>query len=206
MCGIQPSTRFVTPHVPRHRCIQGVGGLGHLGVQFARKMACAPWRLVGARQEHLAQKSERTLHDARHKTRRQHCKSSEAQKFILRPRQAAPQSVLASGLKTRANLWLSESQAIIRSTAYAHLRRTVSFRVSPKSDRDSDTLDFSVLTDVRPMIETLRLQKPRKHTNEDDGKARFRVVLTMTKQLKACGKTEHKPTSRGDLMIHSRNL
>ena len=44
-----------------------------------------------------------------------------------------------------------------------------------------DTLDFSVLTDVRPMIETLPLARAEEaYKRMIDGKARFRMVLTMT--------------------------
>ena len=43
-----------------------------------------------------------------------------------------------------------------------------------------DTLDFSVLTDVRPIIETLPLAKAEEaYKRMMDGKARFRMVLTM---------------------------
>ncbi|HUE53883.1 MAG TPA: hypothetical protein VMO80_16185, partial [Terriglobales bacterium] len=41
-----------------------------------------------------------------------------------------------------------------------------------------DTLAFSVLQDVRPMIETLPLEKaPEAYARMMDGKARFRMVL-----------------------------
>ena len=43
-----------------------------------------------------------------------------------------------------------------------------------------DTLSFSVLQDVRPMIETLPLDKaPEAFARMMDGKARFRMVLVM---------------------------
>jgi len=43
-----------------------------------------------------------------------------------------------------------------------------------------DTLAFSVLQDVRPMIETLPLDKaPEAFARMMDGKARFRMVLVM---------------------------
>jgi propanol-preferring alcohol dehydrogenase len=43
---------------------------------------------------------------------------------------------------------------------------------------NQDTLAFSVLQDVRPMIETLPLDKaPEAFARMMDGKARFRMVL-----------------------------
>ena len=45
---------------------------------------------------------------------------------------------------------------------------------------NQDTLDFSVIQDVRPMIETMPLEKaPEAYARMMDGKARFRMVLTM---------------------------
>jgi len=102
--------------------IQGVGGLGHLGVQFARKMGLRTVAIGGGPDKSTSHRnSERTSTSMpRHKTRRQHCKSSEAQMSSLRPRQAEPQSVACfPALELAANLWLSESQVMpSRSTAY----------------------------------------------------------------------------------------
>ena len=102
--------------------IQGVGGLGHLGVQFARKMGLRTVAIGGGPdKEHLAQKFGAHIYiDAKAKMRRQHCKNSEAPMSSLRPRQAGPQSVACFPvLKFGANLWLSESQAMpSQSTAY----------------------------------------------------------------------------------------
>ncbi len=42
------------------------------------------------------------------------------------------------------------------------------------------TLDFSVLTDVRPMIETMPLEKAfEAYTKMKSGDVKFRMVLTM---------------------------
>jgi propanol-preferring alcohol dehydrogenase len=45
---------------------------------------------------------------------------------------------------------------------------------------NQDTLNFSVIQDVRPMIETMSFEKaPEAYARMMDGKARFRMVLTM---------------------------
>src|SRR6266446_377600 len=97
-------------------------GLATLACSLHEKWACAPWRLVGAPTKSTWHRnSERTSTlMPRHKTRRQHCKSSGAQMSSLRPRQAGPQSVACfPALKLGANLWLSESQVMpSQSTAY----------------------------------------------------------------------------------------
>jgi D-arabinose 1-dehydrogenase-like Zn-dependent alcohol dehydrogenase len=59
--------------------------------------------------------------------------------------------------------------------------RSVVGSLNGRAIETQDTLDFSVLTDVRPMIETLPLAKAKEaYKRMMDGKARFRVVLTMT--------------------------
>jgi propanol-preferring alcohol dehydrogenase len=46
---------------------------------------------------------------------------------------------------------------------------------------NQDTLDFSVLQDVRPIVETMPLvQAAEAYARMMDGKARFRMVLTMS--------------------------
>src|SRR5712671_6859294 len=120
----------------------------------------------------------------RHKTRRQHCKSSEAQMSSLRPRQAGPQSVACfPALRLGANLWLSESQLMpSQSTAYRSSSADGQLSaVSPEDRSRLKTRLISAYSDVRPMIETLPLAKAEEaYKRMMDGKARFRVVLTMT--------------------------
>src|SRR5271154_1019829 len=116
--------RFVTPQVPAIPLPfrEWAGGLGHLGVQFARKMGLRTVAMLEAPTKSTWRRnSERTSTSMpRHKTRRQHCKSSAAQMSSLRPRQAGPQSVACFlALKLVANLRLSESQVMpSQSTAY----------------------------------------------------------------------------------------
>lgn len=59
-------------------------------------------------------------------------------------------------------------------------RRSISGWPSGTSADSEDTLDFSVLADVRPMIETFPLARAAEgYDRMMSGKARFRVVLTM---------------------------
>src|SRR5271155_3401898 len=114
---------FETPHVPATPLpFREWAGLATLACSLHEKWACAPWRLVGAPTKSIWRRNwERTSTSMpRQKTRRQLCKSSEAQMSSLRPRQAGPQSVACSpALKFGANLRLSESQVMpSQSTAY----------------------------------------------------------------------------------------
>ena len=58
--------------------------------------------------------------------------------------------------------------------------RSVIGSLTGRAIETQDTLDFSVLTGVRPMIETLPLDKAEEaYRRMMSGEARFRVVLTM---------------------------
>src|SRR5271170_5081095 len=58
--------------------------------------------------------------------------------------------------------------------------RSVIGSLTGRAIETQDTLDFSVLTDVRPMIETLPLEKAEEaYRRMMSGDARFRMVLTM---------------------------
>jgi len=124
--------------------IQGVGGLGHLGVQFARKMGLRTVAIGGGPdKEHLAQKLGAHIYiDAKAQDAAAALqKLGRAQMSSLRPRQAEPQSVACfPALELAANLWLSESQVMpSRSTAYRSSSADgQSSAVSPEErDRDS---------------------------------------------------------------------
>jgi propanol-preferring alcohol dehydrogenase len=59
--------------------------------------------------------------------------------------------------------------------------RSVVGSLTGRAIETQDTLDFSVLCDVRPMIETLPLSKAEEaYKRMMAGKARFRMVLSMT--------------------------
>ena len=59
--------------------------------------------------------------------------------------------------------------------------RSVIGSLTGRAIETQDTLDFSVLTDVRPMIESLPLEKAEEaYRRMMSGAARFRMVLTMT--------------------------
>src|SRR5580658_4313967 len=112
---------FVTPHVPATPLpFREWAGLATLACSVHEKWACAPWRLVGALTKSTWRRNSGRISTSmpRHKTRRQHCKSSEAQMSYLRPRQAGPQSVACfPALKFAANWWLSEFQVMPSQSA-----------------------------------------------------------------------------------------
>jgi D-arabinose 1-dehydrogenase-like Zn-dependent alcohol dehydrogenase len=61
-------------------------------------------------------------------------------------------------------------------------RRSISGWPSGTSKDSEDTLGFSVLSSIRPLIETFPLERAAEgYEHMMSGKARFRVVLTMEK-------------------------
>src|SRR6266852_5058305 len=147
--------------------IQGVGGLGHLGVQFARKMGLRTVAIGGGPdKEHLAQKL------------------GGADVILATAPSGSAIGSLLPGLKTRGKLavvGVSADAIPVNGVPLIFGGRSVVGSLTGRAIETQDTLDFSVLTDVRPMIETLPLAKAEEaYKRMMDGKARFRVVLTMT--------------------------
>src|ERR1700723_272584 len=166
--------------------IQGVGGLGHLGVQFARKMGLRTVAIGGGPdKEHLAQKLGAHVYiDAKAEDAAAALQKLGGADVILAtaPSGAAIVSLLP-GLKTRGKLAVvgGSGDAIpLNGVPLIFGGRSVVGSLTGRAIETQDTLDFSVLTDVRPMIETLPLERAEEaYRRMISGDARFRMVLTM---------------------------
>src|SRR5579863_6049524 len=167
--------------------VQGIGGLGHLGVQFARKMGFRTVAIGGGPdKEHLAQKLGAHIYiDAKSEdaaTALQ--KLGGADVILATAPSGAAIGALLGGLAVRGKLvvvGVSRDPIPIPGVPLVFGGRAVLGSLTGRAIETQDTLDFSVLTDVRPMIETLPFAKAEEaYKRMMDGKARFRVVLTMT--------------------------
>ncbi|MPZ24000.1 MAG: zinc-binding dehydrogenase [Dehalococcoidia bacterium] len=165
--------------------VHGVGGLGHLGVQFAARMGCETVAIARGRQkEQLAR--ELGAH---------HYIDSEAEDFaeaLLRlggadvilstVTDARAMSASFRGLAPRGRLMVLglTSQAITVSPGRLIVsNRSIIGYVSGTAMDSQDTLNFSALTGVRPIIETMPLERINEgYERMMSGDARFRVVLT----------------------------
>ncbi len=167
--------------------IQGIGGLGHLGVQYAKKMG---FRTVavgfGPDKEHLAPKLGAHIYiDAKAEDAELALQKLGGADVICEPLPPAePQSpacFLASPFAAGSlGLASRRSNSSQRSSARSFGGRSVIGSLTGRAIETQDTLDFSVLTDVRPMIETLPLEKAEEaYRRMMSGDARFRMVLTM---------------------------
>ena len=168
--------------------VQGIGGLGHLGIQYARQMG---FRTVaigrGADKESLAKKlGAHNYIDTDAGEPAERLKAMGGAHLILA---TAPDSkaisALVDGLGPDGKMIIvgaSPEPLTITPLQLIFGRRTVRGWPSGTAMDSEDTLRFSSLTGVRPMIERYPLEKAAEAYDQMiSGRARFRVVLTMSK-------------------------
>jgi propanol-preferring alcohol dehydrogenase len=166
--------------------IQGIGGLGHLGVQYAKKMGFRTVAIgFGPDKEHLAPKLGAHVYiDAKAEDAGAALQKLGGADVILAtaPSGAAIASLLP-GLSVRGKLvvvGVSGDAIPVNGVPLIFGGRSVVGSLTGRAIETQDTLDFSVLTEVRPMIETLPLEKAEEaYRRMMSGEARFRMVLTM---------------------------
>jgi D-arabinose 1-dehydrogenase-like Zn-dependent alcohol dehydrogenase len=166
--------------------IQGIGGLGHLGVQFANRMG---FRVVAigssADKQHLANKLGAHVYiDAKAEDAAEALKKLGGADSILAtaPSGEAIASLLP-GLKVRGKVivvGVAPDPMPISTVPLVFGARSVLGSLTGSAIEMQDTLDFSVLSNVRPLIEVVPLeQAPEAYARMMSGKARFRMVLSM---------------------------
>jgi 2-desacetyl-2-hydroxyethyl bacteriochlorophyllide A dehydrogenase len=166
--------------------VQGMGGLGHLGVQYARQMG---FRTVaigrGGDKQPLARKlGAHEYLDASAGSPAEALQRLGGARVVLA---TAPDSksisVLVDGLAGGGKLVIVGTGAeplAITPLQLIMARRTIQGWPSGTARDSEDTLRFSALSGVRPMIERYPLAKAAEaYRQMISGKARFRVVLTM---------------------------
>jgi len=167
--------------------VQGIGGLGHLGIQFARQMG---FRTVaigrGADKQALAKKLgahsyiDTSATDPAEALR----KMGGAHVVLATAPDSKSMSALVDGLGPKGTLMIIG--AGMESLTVTPLQLIAGSKVvhgwASGTARDSqDTLEFSALSGVRPMIERYPLEKAAEaYEQMISGRARFRVVLTMS--------------------------
>src|SRR5213594_3376035 len=166
--------------------VQGLGGLGHLGIQFANKMG---YRTVaigrGKDKEPLALKlgAAEYLDTDAVKVADKLNEMGGASVILATAPNSKAMSELIDGLGVGGKLLVvGASPDPINVTPIQLIGRRRSIQGWPSGTaRDSeDTLNFSAQTGIRPMVETFPLeQAAAAYDRMVNGKARFRVVLTM---------------------------
>jgi D-arabinose 1-dehydrogenase-like Zn-dependent alcohol dehydrogenase len=165
--------------------VLGIGGLGHLGVQFARKMGFRTVAIArGADKALLAKRLGAHIYidSTTQNAAEELTKLGGARVILATVTDAKSMSSVIAGLGVDGKLVVlgaSAESIEVPPLLMIGPRRSVSGWPSGTAPDSEDTLAFSVLSDVRPMIETFPLAKaPEAYQRMMSGKARFRVVLT----------------------------
>lgn len=166
--------------------ILGVGGLGHLGIQYAAKMGFETVAIArGTDKEKLARELgahhyiDSTSADVAAELR----KLGGASVVLATVTVPAAMTPAIGGLRARGELVVVGASADPMEVApFAIIPGSlaVAGHASGTSMDSQDTMRFSALTGVRPRIETMPLdQAQAAYDRMMSGDARFRVVLTM---------------------------
>src|SRR5450631_1351633 len=167
--------------------ILGIGGLGHLGVQFAAKMGFRTVAIArGQDKAPLAKKLgahhyiDTTTQDAAAEL----TKLGGAHLVLATVTDAKTMASVIPGLSVGGKLvivGISMEPLQINTLDLIGQHRSVAGWPSGTSKDIEDTLNFSVLTGIRPSIEQYPLEKaPEAYERMMSGKARFRVVLKIS--------------------------
>ena len=166
--------------------VQGIGGLGHLGIQFANKFG---YRVAaigrGSENAVLAKKLGANVYiDSKATNAAEELQKLGGAKVILAtaPNSKA-MSELIDGLGPNGKLMVVGATFDPIEVTPVQLiggSRTIQGWASGIPTDSEDTLRFAELTGVRPMIETYPLEKAAEaYARMMSGHAQFRVVLTM---------------------------
>ena len=166
--------------------VQGIGGLGHLGVQFANKFG---YKVVaigrGSENAALAKKLGASVYIDSKATNAAEAlqKLGGAQVILATAPSSKAMSELIDGLGPNGKLMvIGATFDPIEVTPLQLISgsRTIQGWAAGTPTDSEDTLRFAELTGVRPMIETYPLEKAGEaYARMMSGNAQFRVVLTM---------------------------
>ena len=164
--------------------VLGIGGLGHLAVQFAAKMGFRTVAIArGEDKEALARKlgAHEYIDNARQNVAEELMKRGGAQAILATVTDGKTMGDAVGGLAVDGKLLVigaALDPIVIPPLALITPRRSILGWPSGTSADSEDTLKFSVLSSVRPMIETVPLARAAEgYDRMMSGKARFRMVL-----------------------------
>ena len=170
--------------------VQGIGGLGHLGVQFARRLGFHTVAIGrGSDKEKLAKDLgahvyiDTALDDATAVLQRM----GGARAILATAPSGDSMGPLVSALAVRGKLivvGVPQDQIQLSAFPLVFGGRSVYGSLTGTAIEQEDTLAFSVLENIRPMIETAPLEQTADaYARMMQGKVRFRMVL-VTKEVK----------------------
>jgi len=165
--------------------VHGIGGLGHLGVQYARQMGFVTVAVGrGKDKEALARKlgAHHYIDSDSSDAAAELQKLGGARVILATAPNAKAISALVDGLSVNGKLLVPAAPAEPLTVSVLPLimgRRSVAGWYSGTARDSQDTLEFSALSGVRPITEVFPLERVAEaYERMISGKARFRVVLT----------------------------
>ena len=164
--------------------VQGIGGLGHLGIQFARHMGFRTFAIGRGREKEKLAKDlgahvyiDTAVDDAGAVLQQM----GGARAILATAPSGGSMGPLVSGLAARGKLIVvGVPQDPIQVNAFPLVfgGRSIYGSLTGTPIESEDTLAFSVLENIRPMIETAPLEQAADaYARMMQGKARFRMVL-----------------------------
>ena len=166
--------------------VQGIGGLGHLGVQYASKMGFHTVAIGrGGDKEALAKKlgADRYIDSSATDAAGELKKLGGARIILATAPDSKTIASVVDGLSVNGKLLIVAAPGepmLVNPVALIMGRRGIQGWPSGIAPDSEDTMRFSARTKVLPMIERYPLEKAAEgYQQMISGKARFRVVLTM---------------------------
>jgi D-arabinose 1-dehydrogenase-like Zn-dependent alcohol dehydrogenase len=166
--------------------VQGLGGLGHLAVQFAHRMGFRTVAVArGDDKRPLAAElgADEYVDSAKGSAGQALAKMGGARVILATAPSAAAVEDVMGGLGVGGQLLLVAAvpePLRLPALQLIGLRQSIRGWPSGHAKDSEDTLRFAAATGVRPMVETFPLARaPEAYARMVSGKARFRVVLTM---------------------------
>jgi alcohol dehydrogenase, propanol-preferring len=164
--------------------VQGIGGLGHLGIQFARHMGFHTAAIGRGREKEKLAKDlgahvyiDAAVDDAGAVLQRM----GGARAILASGTSGGAMGSLVSGLAARGKLIVAgvpSDEIQLNAFQLVFGGRSVYGSLTGTAIDQEDTLAFSVLQNIRPMIETAPLEQAADaYARMMQGKARFRIVL-----------------------------
>jgi D-arabinose 1-dehydrogenase-like Zn-dependent alcohol dehydrogenase len=164
--------------------VLGIGGLGHLGVQFAAKMGCEVVAIArGTDKEALARKlgAAHYIDSVTQNVAATLQARGGARVILATVTNAKAMGEAAGGLAVDGRMVVvgaSGEPIEVSPLLLISGRRSIQGWPSGTSSDSEDTMAFSALADIRPMIETMPLERaPEAYEKMMSGHARFRMVL-----------------------------
>ncbi|MGZ8519974.1 MAG: zinc-binding dehydrogenase, partial [Candidatus Binatia bacterium] len=166
--------------------VLGIGGLGHLGIQFAARMGFRTVAIArGVDKEALARKLGAAHYIDSHAqdAAAELVKLGGAKVILATVTSGKAMSAVLGGLAVNGKLIIlgaADEPVEVNAFLFIGGRRSIIGWPSGSSIDSQDTLSFSVLTGVRAMNEIFPLERAADaYEHMMSGKARFRAVLTM---------------------------